>query len=88
VIVSLDQSENAAIVEVRDTGIGIAPEDQRYLFDRFYRVQPDRSLQTGGSGLGLPIAQGIVQAHQGSIEVQSQLGQGSRFIVRLPLFYP
>jgi len=85
VIVSLNQSENYAIVEVKDTGIGIAPEEQYRIFDRFYRVQQDRSRQTGGSGLGLAIAQIIVQSHQGSIEVQSQLGQGSYFIVRLPL---
>ena len=81
----LDKSENYAIVQVQDTGIGIAPEAQRHIFDRFYRVQVDRSRQTGGAGLGLAIAMAIAQAHQDSIHVQSQVGKGSTFTVRLPL---
>lgn len=85
VIVSLRQEDQGAIVQVRDTGIGIAPEEQLRIFDRFYRVSGDRSRKTGGAGLGLPIAQAIAQAHHGSIQVQSALGQGSVFTVRLPL---
>jgi signal transduction histidine kinase len=85
VMVSLNRSENYAIIEVQDTGIGIEPEAQRHIFDRFYRVQSDRSRQTGGSGLGLAIALAIVQTHQGNIHVQSQPGKGSTFTVRLPL---
>jgi len=85
VVVSLDKSESYAIIQVQDTGIGIEPDAQRHIFDRFYRVQADRSRQTGGAGLGLAIALAIVQAHQGSIHIQSQVGKGSTVTVRLPL---
>ena len=85
VTVVLDQSEEYALIQVQDTGIGIAPEDQEQIFERFYRVHQDRSRQTGGSGLGLAIAQAIARAHHGSIQVQSQLGLGSTFTVRLPI---
>ncbi len=84
VTVVLDSSEEYALIQVQDTGMGIAPEDQSHIFDRFYRVHKDRSRQTGGSGLGLAIAQAIALAHHGSIQVQSQLGLGSTFTVRLP----
>jgi signal transduction histidine kinase len=83
--VSLNRSESYAIIQVHDTGIGISPDAQRHIFDRFYRVQADRSRDTGGAGLGLAIAQAIVQAHEGSIHVQSQVGKGSTFTVRLSL---
>jgi signal transduction histidine kinase len=73
-----------AILQVQDTGIGIAEVDQAYIFDRFYRVNSDCSRERG-SGLGLSIAQAIVQAHQSTLQVQSMLGQGSTFTVRLPL---
>jgi signal transduction histidine kinase len=85
VTVVLDRSDHQALIQVRDTGIGIAPSEQTQIFDRFYRVNSDRSRNTGGSGLGLAIAKAIVQAHQGSIQVQSVLGKGSTFAVRLPL---
>jgi signal transduction histidine kinase len=73
------------LIQIQDTGIGIAPEEQTQIFDRFYRVNSDRSRHTGGSGLGLAIAKAIVQAHHGSIQVQSELGKGSIFTIRLPL---
>lgn len=85
VTVVLDRSEDRALIQIQDTGIGIAPEEQMQIFDRFYRVNSDRSRNTGGSGLGLAIAKAIVQAHQGSIQVQSVLGKGSTFTIRLPL---
>ncbi len=85
VVVSLSRSESYAIIQVNDTGIGIPPEAQRHIFDRFYRVQADRSRRTGGSGLGLAITLAIVQSHEGSIHVQSQPGKGSAFSIRLPL---
>ncbi|MBW4518663.1 MAG: HAMP domain-containing histidine kinase [Scytolyngbya sp. HA4215-MV1] len=85
VTVLLRKSESHAVIEVQDTGLGIAAVDQRRIFDRFYRVEVDRSRHTGGSGLGLAIALAIVQAHQGTIHVQSQIGKGSAFTVRLPL---
>jgi len=82
--VILKRINGNAVIEVQDTGIGIAAPDVKRIFDRFYRVHSDRSRSTGGSGLGLAIAQAIVQTHQGSIEVQSQLNKGTTFIVRLP----
>lgn len=85
VTVILKRSNNDAVIKILDTGIGIAPNEQNRIFDRFYRVHSDRSRSTGGSGLGLALAMAIVQAHKGSIQVQSQLGKGSTFIVRLPL---
>ena len=84
VIVVLDRSDRHAVIEVQDTGIGIAPSEQKRIFDRFYRVNSDRSRSTGGSGLGLAIALAIVQAHGGSLQVQSELSKGSTFTIRLP----
>jgi signal transduction histidine kinase len=71
-------------VEVRDSGEGIRPEDLPYVFDRFYRGEKSRSRATGGAGLGLAIARGIVEAHGGSIRVESEAGQGARFVFTLP----
>jgi PAS domain S-box-containing protein len=71
-------------VEVRDTGVGIPPEDLGQLFERFYRVDKDRSRSTGGSGLGLAISRQIVEMHGGEISVESEVGAGSTFTVRLP----
>ncbi|WP_373524827.1 two-component system sensor histidine kinase RppB [Nostoc sp.] len=85
VTIILKRSNADAVIEVQDTGIGIASHEQKRIFDRFYRVNSDRSRRTGGSGLGLAIATAIVQAHGGSIQVQSQVGKGSTFIVHLPL---
>ncbi|MFQ4138021.1 two-component system sensor histidine kinase RppB [Nodosilinea sp. PGN35] len=73
-----------ALIEVEDTGLGIAPPDQAKIFDRFYRVNPDRSRHTGGSGLGLAIARAIAQAHGGDIQVKSEVGKGSCFTIQLP----
>jgi signal transduction histidine kinase len=84
VTVMLKREDRYAVIQVQDTGIGIAPQDQSHIFDRFYRVSSDRSRKTGGSGLGLAIAKAIAQAHRGSIQVQSELGKGSIFTVRLP----
>lgn len=83
--VILESSDRHAIIHIQDTGIGIAPEEQKRIFDRFYRVSSDRSRTTGGSGLGLAIAMAIVQSHGGAIQLQSELGKGSTFTIRLPL---
>ena len=85
VTIILESERHEAVMRVKDTGIGIAPPEQKKIFDRFYRVNSDRSRQTGGSGLGLAIARAIAQAHQGTIEVKSELDVGSTFTVRLPL---
>jgi len=71
-------------VRVVDTGIGIAPEYLPHIFERFYRVAPERSRQEGGSGLGLAICQEIVHAHEGAIRMESTLGHGSTCTVMLP----
>ena len=78
--------EDAAFMTVRvsDTGFGIPEEDLPNLFDRFYRVDKDRSRATGGSGLGLAISKQIVELHGGSLSVKSEVGVGSTFEVRLP----
>ncbi|MFN0074178.1 MAG: ATP-binding protein [Chloroflexota bacterium] len=72
------------ILEVTDTGQGIAPEHIPHIFDRFYRVDASRRRSTGGTGLGLAIVREIVTAHGGSVSVQSSLGEGSTFTVTLP----
>ncbi|MGB3264841.1 MAG: two-component system sensor histidine kinase RppB [Microcoleus sp.] len=81
----LDCSHQEAIIQVQDSGIGIAAADLARIFDRFYRVNSDRSRHTGGSGLGLAIAQTIARAHRGSLSASSQVGFGSTFLLRLPL---
>ncbi|WP_443732343.1 sensor histidine kinase [Streptomyces niphimycinicus] len=75
-------------IEVSDTGPGIAPEDLRYVFDRFWRAEKSRSRQTGGSGLGLSIVRKLIEAHGGTVEARSAPGAGSTFILRLPLIPP
>ncbi|MBV9386599.1 MAG: HAMP domain-containing protein [Chroococcidiopsidaceae cyanobacterium CP_BM_ER_R8_30] len=72
-------------VAISDTGPGISPEHLPHLFERFYRVEADRSRSTGGAGLGLAIAWEIAYAHGGTLSVQSQLGAGTTFTVRLPV---
>ena len=75
---------------MRDTGIGIAATDLPHVFDRFWRADRVRSRasERGGFGLGLAISQWIVQAHGGTITVQSRLGRGSMFTVLLPIVAP
>ena len=72
-------------VSVTDTGPGIAPEDLERVFDRFYRVDPSRARATGGAGLGLTIARQLVEAHGGSIRVESEPGKGATFGFSLPV---
>ena len=70
---------------IEDDGDGIAPEDLPHVFDRFYRGDPSRSRNTGGTGLGLSICKAIVSRWQGTIEISSELGIGTRVMVRLPV---
>ena len=76
--------EKGIEITISDTGEGIAPIDIPYVFDRFYRSEKSRSRQTGGAGLGLAITKGIIEAHHGSITVDSAPGIGSTFIIRIP----
>jgi heavy metal sensor kinase len=74
-----------AILQVTDTGAGIAAEDLPHVFQRFFRAHGGRSRDGGGAGLGLALCQSIVQAHGGEISLESELGRGTRVTVRLPL---
>ena len=82
--VEIDEDDSTLTVRIRDTGVGIPEEDLNQLFERFYRVDKDRSRATGGSGLGLSISKQIVEMHGGSISVESEVDVGSVFEVRLP----
>jgi two-component system phosphate regulon sensor histidine kinase PhoR len=85
VVVSLAAEGGSTVrMEVSDTGIGIAPEHLPRLFERFYVVDASRSRRLGGTGLGLAIVKHIVQAHAGTISVDSTPGKGTRFTVRFP----
>ena len=77
--------EGTGFFSVEDSGKGIAPEDLPYVFERFYRADKSRTRETGGTGLGLAIAQKFVEAHGGTIQVESHPGQGAKLTVRLPL---
>lgn len=72
------------IIEVKDNGIGIPESSLKQIFDRFYRVDKARSRKTGGTGLGLSISDQIVMLHQGIIEVESKIGEGSSFYIKIP----
>lgn len=85
VILSLRASDHIVTVTVQDTGVGIAPDDQAFLFTRFYRVSIERTIDVRGAGLGLYVAKAIVEGHGGEIWVESELGQGSTFGFSVPL---
>src|SRR5439155_2048087 len=84
VTIDVLNKDEVATIRVTDTGIGIPKEDLEHVFDRFYRVDKARSRQMGGTGLGLSIARWIAEAHGGKLWAESQIGQGSTFIVQLP----
>ena len=70
---------------MQDTGIGIGAEDQERIFEPFVRLDAARARETGGTGLGLAIARAIALAHGGTLTLDSEVGAGSRFVLRLPL---
>lgn len=78
-------TEPQVILEVEDTGVGMKQEDLERVFERFFRVQRDRSADTGGTGLGLSMVKHLVQALDGSVVATSELGEGSKFVVSLPV---
>ena len=82
---SLQQLDGKAVVTVADTGIGIPVEEQQRVFERFYRVDKSHSRIIGGTGLGLSIVKHGVQMHHGEISMESELWEGTRIVVRLPL---
>ncbi|MDP8243016.1 MAG: ATP-binding protein [Candidatus Hinthialibacter antarcticus] len=79
------KQNNQVVIEVADQGIGIAKDNQRKIFQEFYRVNDPRVQETGGSGLGLAVVQHIVEGHQGRLTVESNLDEGSTFSIRLPI---
>jgi two-component system phosphate regulon sensor histidine kinase PhoR len=78
------ETETELVLSVQDRGLGIEREHLPRVFERFYRVDRARSRQLGGTGLGLAIVKHIMQAHQGSVTVESEPGQGSTFSLHLP----
>ena len=84
IVVHSSEDQDHIIIEISDTGSGIAAEDIPFIFDRLYRADKARSTETGGSGLGLAITRRIVDLHQGNIEVKSQLDEGTTIHLRLP----
>ena len=83
VTISAEVLEDVVQVKVRDTGIGIKKEEIPRIFERFYRIDKDRSRNSGGTGLGLAIVKHLVEAHHGEIDVESEQGKGTVFTVRL-----
>jgi two-component system OmpR family sensor kinase len=84
IVLSLEPKEQSVVLTLRDSGVGIAAEDQARIFERFYRVDKARSRASGGAGLGLSIARWIAAFHHGSISVESSPGNGATFRVELP----
>ena len=84
VSISVSQGERYTVLTVRDTGVGIPEEEQERIFERFYRVDKSRSKEAGGTGLGLSIVKHAVLIHNGTIRLNSSLGEGSEFIVSIP----
>lgn len=83
--VSLNADHKFFYIRIRDNGVGIPEDCQDKIFERFYRVDKARSRETGGTGLGLAITRSVILLHKGSIRVHSKEGEGSTFIVRIPL---
>jgi heavy metal sensor kinase len=84
--VRLNRDASHAIIEVQDTGMGIGREHLPHIFERFYRTDLARSRESGGTGLGLAIVHAIVQRHRGNIHVASEVGKGTLFTLKLPLW--
>ncbi len=83
--IDVNADKNFVTVKVRDTGMGIAPEDQKHMFEKFYRVNNSMTREIGGTGLGLYIVRNLIELYGGQIKVESKPGAGSTFIFTLPL---
>jgi signal transduction histidine kinase len=83
--ISIDSSADEVSVTISDNGIGISPEEFNAVFQRFYKIDKSRNGNNNGNGLGLAIVKKIVSLHQGSIEVDGAVGEGTTIIVRLPV---
>jgi two-component system sensor histidine kinase ResE len=83
--VVIDAEDGQAMIRVRDTGMGIPYKDLPYVFERFYVAERSRTRGVSGAGLGLSIVKQIVEAHRGSVDVESSLGRGTTITVRIPI---
>ena len=83
--VEVDKDSTSALISVTDHGVGISKEQLKRIFDKFYRVPTTMAKKTRGSGLGLTLAKHIIEAHEGRIEAESEVGKGSKFTIRIPL---
>ncbi|MEW6237792.1 MAG: ATP-binding protein [Candidatus Omnitrophota bacterium] len=88
VSIQAEARDQRLLISVRDTGVGIAAEDQKKLFQRFFRVKNKATRNIGGTGLGLCIAKSIIEAQEGTIYVESAEGQGSCFTIDMPVYHP
>jgi len=86
--INISDSENYAVISVKDNGIGIPDKDKDRIFERFYRVDKSHSRQTGGTGLGLSIVKHIVSYHDGKVTLKSKLGKGTEVKIYLPKNMP
>ncbi len=84
IILTLASKDDNIIIELKDNGVGISEKDLPNIFERFYRSDESRDKNTGGTGIGLTIAKTIVEAHNGTINVSSKLGEGSSFVLMFP----
>ena len=82
--ISVSETESNSVIKVKDNGIGIAPEEQNHIFERFYRVDKSHSKSSGGTGLGLSIVKHAVQYHNGTVTIDSQIGKGTEITIAIP----
>jgi len=85
ITIDLKQEGNFAVIRVADTGIGIADDDIKKIFESFYRTDEVKMKRLNGLGLGLTMVKWIINAHKGSIDVKSKLGEGSIFSIYIPM---